>query len=91
MSLRRLEKIGALQILAFLYTQEGHQANRTELKSNVDAASETIYTALDTLQELGLVEEKIMGSFPRTVITYLTEKGVALAEKIHEAKLILEG
>ena len=38
MSLRRLEKIGALQILAFLYTREGHQANRTEFETNVDAA-----------------------------------------------------
>lgn len=91
MSLRRLEKIGALQILDFLYTQEGHQANRTGLKSNVDAASETIYSALDVLRERGVVEEKNMGVVPKIVITSLTEKGVALAEKIHEAKLILEG
>jgi len=61
--------------------EEGHQANRTELKSNVDAASETIYSALDALQEKGLVEEKAIGIIPRTIITCLTEKGVAFADK----------
>ena len=89
MLIRKLEKTGALQILSHLH-QNG-EATRSDLRTNVNAAMETIYTALENLKSLGLIEETVSNSFPKTVKVHLSEKGIAVAKRVHEIQNILQG
>ena len=88
MLIRKLEKTGALQILSHLH-QNG-EATRSDLRANVNAAMETIYTALENLKSLGLIEETVSNSFPRTVKVHLSEKGVSVAKRIYEIENALQ-
>ncbi len=88
MSLRDLEKIGVLQILSYLSKMKS--AKRKDLKENVKAVSETIYSALEILRRLGLVEEFVSHSFPKTTEVYLTEKGAIVARRLVEIEDVLK-
>jgi len=63
---------------------------RKDLKENVKAVSETIYAALKVLRRLGLVEESVTSSFPKTTEVYLTEKGEIVARRLVEIEEILK-
>lgn len=89
MLVKNLERGATLQILAYLFNKE--KANRTDLRENLNAVMDTIYRALEKLKSLGLIEEVVSNSFPRTVEVYLTEKGVRVAKRVHEVENILQG
>jgi len=88
MSLRDLEKIAALQILSYLHKSKS--AKRTDLKENVKAVSETIYSALKVPRQLGLVEESVTQSFPKTTKVYLSEKGATVARRLVEIEEVID-
>ena len=88
MSLEELEKAAALQILVYLTRKDG--ATRTDLKENVRAAIETIYSALEVLKRLGLIEEEASRNFPFPVIVRLTSLGRRVAEHIAEVERLLK-
>ena len=87
-SLADLEKRAALQILSYLH--ENESATRTDLRKNIKAAMETVYSALGVLKELGLVEESVDDSFAGTKEAYLSEKGVIVAKRLVEIEEILK-
>jgi len=88
MSLADLEKRAALQILSHLYKRRS--ATRTDLRKNIKAAMETVYSALDILKDLGLVEESVNDSFAGTKEAYLSERGVIVAKRLVEIEEILK-
>jgi DNA-binding transcriptional ArsR family regulator len=88
MSLADLEKRAALQILSYLHKKES--ATRTDLRKNIKAAMETVYSALGVLKELGLVEESVNDSFAGKKEAYLSEKGVIVAKRLVEIEEILK-
>jgi len=88
MSLADLEKRAALQILSYLYRRRS--ATRTDLRKNIKAAMETVYSALDVLKDLGLVEESVDDSFAGTKEAYLSERGVIVAKRLVEIEEILK-
>lgn len=89
MSLVDLEKVAALQILAYVSVKRA--ATRTDLRSNTRGVMETIYSALKVLDGLGLIKEKESARFPFTKEVYLTEKGRRIAERLVEIEKILKG
>lgn len=89
MSLVDLEKVTALQILAYVSVKRA--ATRTDLRRNIKGVMETIYSSLKVLDELGLIEEKESASFPFPKEVYLTEKGRRIAEHLVEIEKILKG
>jgi len=88
MSLADLEKRAALQILHYLCKRES--ATRTDLRKNIKAAMETVYSALVVLKELRLVEESVNNTFAGTKVVYLSEKGVIVAKRLVEIEEILK-
>ena len=87
MSILELEKTGVLQILVYLFKRK--KATRTDLRRDIRAAMETIYSSLEVLYRLNLVEEKKQSSFPFTKEVHLTEKGMKVAEHLAEIEKIL--
>ncbi len=86
--IEKLEKKAALQTLLLLYNCE--KASRTDLRNNIKANIQTIYSALEILKKLELIEEKTMESFPFTVYIYLTERGRRVAELLSEIEAVLK-
>jgi len=86
--IRKLEKRAALQIL--LYLLNGG-ASRTDLRKNIDASVDAIYSALSILLKLGLIKEETLEKFPFSVVVKLTEKGRRIAALLAEIEKILEG
>ena len=81
MEIRKLEKRGALQLLFYLSKNEG--VSRSKLR-NVKASVDAIYSTLDVLKDLKLIEEKKLEEFPFSIVVSLTEKGYRVAETIIE-------
>ena len=88
-SLHDFEKTAALQILVYLIKRG--EASRTDLRENIEAAMETIYSALIVLSRLKLVEEKKSNRFPFIKQVYLTDKGRKVAEYLVDIEKILKG
>lgn len=86
MEINKLEKRAALQILLYLLKGE---ASRTDLRKNLDASVDAIYSALPILLKLGLIEEETLKEFPFSVVIRLTEKGRRVAEHLVEIEKIL--
>jgi len=86
--IKDLEKKAALQILVYLGTHES--ATRTDLKNNVKAGLDTIYSTFPILNSLDLVYEEVRETFPFTVTLKLTEKGKQVAQHLVEIDKILE-
>lgn len=82
MSLADLEQTGILQILAFL--QKNGSATRTDLRDNVKAVMETIYSALNTLRRLELIEEEESKRFPFTRKVWLNKRGRTVGQSLSE-------
>jgi len=85
--IEQLEKKAALQILILL--QKSEKASRTDLRNNINANIRTVYSALEILKKLGLIEEEAMDSFPFTIYIKLTEKGHRVALHLSEIEKIL--
>lgn len=87
MSLRDLEKTAALQTIAYLYRKG--LATRRDLRDNIKAAMETVYSALKTLKRLELIEEEETRRFPFTRNAWLNEKGMLIGKRLIEIEEIL--
>ena len=88
MKIDGLEKRAALQILVYL--GKNKQATRTDLKKNINAGIDTIYSTFPVLKSLGLIDENVRKSFPFTVTIHLTDKGKQVAHHLVEIEKILE-
>jgi len=72
-----------------LYLFQNKRATRTNLRENIEAHMETVYSALNDLTKLGLIEEVKSSTFPYTKIVYLTKKGMDVAQRLAEIEEIL--
>ncbi len=87
--LAKLEKKTALQILVYLYKKQ-ELANREDLKSNIKGVMETIYSAIEILKSLDLIEEDEGGVFPFVRRAGLKEKGILVAKRLVEIEDVLK-
>ncbi|MCD6484091.1 MAG: transcriptional regulator [Candidatus Odinarchaeota archaeon] len=85
--LERLERIGTLRVLLVLLKKQ--ECNIITLKRSLKISQTGLYSAINTLIELGLVESK-MSTFPREKLLKLTEKGRKVAEYAEKIKEVLE-
>lgn len=84
MLLKALENNGDLQLLVFLL--ENGKTKITDIK--IEAAKSTLYSALDALSKLELIDEE--RSPPVTRYIKLTGDGKTIAEKLQEIEKILK-
>ena len=85
--LERLERIGTLRVLLVLLKKQ--ECNIITLKRSLKISQTGLYSAINTLIELGLVVSK-MSTFPREKLLKLTEKGRKVAEYAEKIKEVLE-
>lgn len=84
----RLEKTGAIQVLSALF-HTNEPLMMMELQKKVQCSNETMRSAVEVLLELGLIQQKIEKGPPPRRLTFLTEKGRKVAEKLEEIEQIL--
>ena len=77
---------GSLRVLAYLYDKQDY-VPLLQISSEGKINYKTVRTAIPTLKELGLIEEKVEGGPPYRRLIKLTEKGRKAAEY---AKKLLE-
>jgi len=73
-----------------LYLNEKKEANLTTIMKGIPAGQKALYTALSTLAELQLIEEKTSKEFPFTRNFILTKKGQETAKHLAEIEKILK-
>ncbi len=86
-NLALLESSGCLRILLVLYNRE---LSITEILKYTGITQHTIYTAINRLRKLGLIEERREHIFPRRRIIKLTEKGYLIAHYVSRINTVLE-
>jgi predicted transcriptional regulator len=89
LALAKLEKKTALQILVYLF-KEKEPAKREELRDNIKGVMETIYSALENLRSMDLIEEEEIGVFPFERRVWLRERGMLVAKRLVEIEDILK-
>lgn len=72
-----------------LYLHENKEAKLTSIMKGIPVGQKAVYTALSTLTELQLVEEKTSKDFPFTRNFILTQKGQQIARHLTEIEKIL--
>jgi len=82
------ETKAALRVLLFVGRHEG--INITEIIRSMRVGQKAIYTALKTLNDLNLIEEKTGGRFPYPRLFYLTVKGRNVAKRLVEIEQLLK-
>ena len=83
-----LEKKGALSTLLLLYTSEKKAWMITELLASIDRSQRALYSAVQRLRQLQLVEERRQPEYNRRYLA-LTERGEAVARKLVEITNLL--
>jgi len=89
LSLAKLEKKTALQILVYLFKKK-EPVKREELRDNIKGVMETIYSALENLRSMDLIEEEEIGVFPFERRVWLREKGMLIAKRLVEIEDVLK-
>ncbi len=86
LSLAKLERAGALQILVYLYqnSEKSEKTQITEIIKGVKAASETVMATIKHLALIELINEAHVKSFPRQHLVWLTPKGKIVAQHLSE-------
>jgi len=84
-----LEKRAALQILVYLQKKE--KATITELRRNVKASLDAIYSGLEVLMNLTLVKRVEEKEFPFSTFYELTPLGREVAELLARIEELLAG
>jgi len=87
MWLAKLEKRGALRVLFYLYNKE--QATITDLRKNVKVATDTLYSTLELLLNLGLITKTEKETFPFATYYSLTDLGRDIAKHLARIEEIL--
>jgi len=72
-----------------LYLHEKKEAKLTSIMKGIPVGQKAVYTALSTLTELQLIEEKTSKDFPFTRNFILTQKGQEIAKHLAEIEKIL--
>ena len=85
--LAKLEKRGALRVLAYLYKKE--QATITDLRKGVRVATDTLYSTLELLLKLGLITKTEEDEFPFATYYSLTDLGREVAELLARIEELL--
>ena len=84
----KLDEVKAtLRVLIYLH--ENKEAKLTTIMKGIPIGQKALYTALSTLIELQLVEEKTSKDFPFTRNFILTRKGQETAKHLAEIEKIL--
>jgi len=89
LALAKLEKKTALQILVYLFKKR-EPVKREELRDNIKGVMETIYSALENLRSMDLIEEEEIGVFPFERRVWLREKGMLIAKRLVEIEDVLK-
>ena len=84
-----LEKKGAIALLLFFAEAEREAWMITELLGRIACSQRALYTAIQRLYELGLVEEVRQPEYNRRYIR-LTKVGAVIAAKLQEISGLLE-
>lgn len=87
--LEQLEKKGALGLLLFLINKPDKQWMITELLAQIERSQRTLYSALQILHQLQLVEETRQPEYNRRYFR-LTDLGRVVAHKLQEINELLE-
>ena len=84
---------GTLRLLYVLY-YDPRPITRLELleeMKKINVGRTAAYKAIETLRSLGLItENQEVYSGKRVIVTYISEKGIAVGEKLDEIKRMLE-
>ncbi|MEM3642136.1 MAG: hypothetical protein QXH37_09470 [Candidatus Bathyarchaeia archaeon] len=89
LEIAKLEKKTALQILVYLF-KKNEPVKREELRANIKGVMETIYSALENLKSMDLIEEEENGVFPFERRVWLREKGMLVAKRLVEIEDLLK-
>ncbi len=87
-SIEQLEKKGALSTLLFLRDNQAKEWMITELMDRIDCSQRALYSAIQLLHQLGLIQQIRKPEFNRRYIG-LTDKGKAVAGKLKEVAEML--
>jgi DNA-binding MarR family transcriptional regulator len=82
-----LEQTALPRMLVFLKNHK--KGSRTELKTNIHASQQAIYTALHILEREELIEEATPEGSPRRKDVSLTPKGQRIAEALEKLEALL--
>lgn len=88
-TLEQLEKKGALSTLLFLYENQSKEWMITELLDRINCSQRALYSAIQRLHQLGLIQQIRKPEFNRRYIV-LSDKGKAVARKLKEVAEMLE-
>ena len=84
----KLDEVKAtLRVL--LYLHENKEAKLTSIMKGIPVGQKALYTAISTLTQLQLTEEKTSKDFPFTRNFILTQKGQEIAKHLTEIEKIL--
>ena len=84
----KLDEVKAtLRVL--IYLNEKKEAKLTSIMKGIPVGQKALYTALSTLTQLQLIEEKTSKDFPFTRNFILTQKGQEIAKHLTEIEKIL--
>lgn len=87
--IEQLEKKGALGLLLFFINSSDKQWMITELLAQIERSQRTLYSALQILHQLQLVEETRQPEYNRRYFR-LTDMGRAVSNKLQEINALLE-
>jgi len=89
--LRQIDKLDEVKatLRVLIYLHENKEAKLTSFMKGIPVGQKAVYTALSTLTELQLIEEKTSSDFPFTRNFTLTQKGKEIAKYLTEIKKIL--
>ena len=84
----KLDEVKAT-LRVILYLHESKEAKLTTIMKGIPVGQKAAYTALSTLAELQLIQEKTSREFPFTRNFILTKKGQETAKHLEEIEKIL--
>ena len=87
--MRQIDKLNEVTLKVILYLHENKEANLTTIMKGIPVGQKALYTALSTLTQLKLIEEKTSKEFPFTRNFILTKKGQETAKHLEEIEKIL--
>jgi DNA-binding PadR family transcriptional regulator len=87
--IEQLEKKGALGLLLFFFNSQEKKWMITEILTQIERSQRTLYSALQILHQLQLVEETRQPEYNRRYFR-LTDSGRIVASKLQEINELLE-
>ena len=89
LNIKQIQKpVGSLEILVHLHSSK--KATVTELLRDAGLNQRTTYSALENLQENGLIAQELGNGFPLCKYYGLTDKGKPVARTLERVEKLLE-